>query len=93
MKSASVLVSLVLAAMLLVGCATSAKKIADVRIGMTKAEVIQTLGEPSGYGAEGPDTYLNYSMLEAVGDWDHTKYSVVLRNGQVVKYGRFDQLK
>ena len=81
------------------GCAT-AHKMNMVGLGMTKAEVIQTLGKPVSVSAQGKAEYLNYSLCEK--GWPSpscnitTPYYVRLVDGKVESYGRmgdFDSTK
>src|SRR5690349_19610159 len=58
-------------------------------IGMSKPQVIQTLGAPVSVSADGDknEEYLIYKrMKHAISEWPRT-YVVTLRNGKVVKYG------
>lgn len=80
------------------GCAT-ANKISKVKIGMTRAEVISTIGKPASVSAKGKMEYLNYSLSET-GDQAFygitTHYYVRLIDGRVESYGRlgdFDSTK
>lgn len=60
-----------------------------VSLGMTKEQVIQTLGRPVSVSADGDkgEEYLIYKrMKHAISEWPRT-YSVTLRDGKVVKYG------
>ncbi len=81
------------------GCAT-AHKLNAVGLGMTKSEVIQTLGKPVSVSAQGKAEYLNYSLCEK--GWPSpscnitTPYYVRLVDGKVESYGRmgdFDSAK
>ena len=85
-------------AVLLVGCATSSK-INAVQLGMTKTEVIATMGNPVSISAKGGAEYLNYKLSETGDDaargWT-TPYFVRLVDGKVDSYGRtgdFDSTK
>src|SRR5689334_2164553 len=62
--SAIRLLILSFAAFALAACATSAKRLSDVRVGMTRTEVIQTLGQPhSAEVRDGVETlYFNLSV-------------------------------
>ena len=68
------------------GTATDFEKIS---LGMTKEQVIKTLGSPVSVSADGDkgEEYLIYKrMKHAISEWPRT-YSVTLRGGKVVKYG------
>jgi hypothetical protein len=83
---------LLLCLSLLVGCAT-ANKLNDLRIGMTKDQVIAILGKPDSTSAQSNIEYLTYYLVSdtatRIGD---QPYSVRLVNGQVESFGRFMQL-
>ena len=79
--------------MLLTGCQAmiygTASDFEKISLGMTKAQVIQTLGSPVSVSADGDkgEEYLIYKrMKHAISEWPRT-YSVTLRDGTVVKYG------
>lgn len=83
----------VAAAIFLAGCQAmvygTASDFEKVSLGMTKEQVIQTLGSPVSVSADGDkgEEYLIYKrMKHAISEWPRT-YSVTLRDGKVVKYG------
>ena len=83
---------------LLVSCATSGK-VNGVQIGMTKEQVITTMGKPVSVSAKDGPEYLNYKLSETDDDafrgWT-SPYYVRLINGKVDSYGRtgdFDSTK
>lgn len=93
-----VFVAAIATVILVTACAT-AHKISQVRIGMTKEEVIAVMGPPSSTSAQGGREYLNYALSETD---DHafmgitTPYYVRLINGKVESFGRtgdFDSTK
>ena len=78
---------------LLTGCQAmiygTAADFKDISLGMTKPEVIKTLGSPVSVSADGDkgEEYLVYKrMKHAISEWPRT-YSVTFRDGKVVKYG------
>ena len=80
------------------GCAT-AGKINRVRLGMTKEEVIHSIGSPVSVSAQGNTEYLNYALSET-GDqafYGFTRpYFVRVVDGKVESFGRmgdFDSTK
>ena len=80
-------------AMLLAGCQAivygTASDFEKISLGMSKAQVIETLGSPVSISADGDkeEEYLIYKrMKHAISEWPRT-YSVTLRRGKVVKYG------
>ena len=61
----------------------------EISLGMTKEQVIQTLGSPVSVSADGDkrEEYLIYKrMKHVISEWPRT-YSVTIRDGKVVKYG------
>ena len=83
----------VIAVLLLAGCQAvvygTASDFDKVAIGMSKQQVIETLGSPVSVSADGDksEEYLIYKRMKyAVSAWPRT-YSVTLRGGKVVKYG------
>ncbi len=82
----------------LCGCAT-ASRMNNVSLGMTKAEVINTIGSPISSSAQGGYEYLNYRLSETGTDWwyaNEAPYYIRLKGGKVESYGRtgdFDSTK
>ena len=80
------------------GCAT-AHKINNVQVGMTKEQVMTTMGKPASVSAKGGVEYLNYSLSETDDQaWYGitVPYYVRLVNGVVDAFGRmgdFDSTK
>ena len=69
------------------GCVTG-ERMQSVREGMSKDEVIGTLGNPDGFQRNGDYEALRYSNRLISGwSWDRADYNVILRNGRVVEYG------
>jgi len=92
-KITSARFALIIAAISLNGCQAmiygTASKFSDLSIGMTKDQVIETIGEPVSVYADGDkhEEYLIYKkMKHAISAWPRT-YSVTLRDGKVVKWG------
>ena len=82
-----------LAVIMIAGCQAmvygTASDFDKIKLGMTKAQVVATLGSPVAVGADGDkgEEYLIYKrMKHAISEWPRT-YEVVIRNGVVVKYG------
>ena len=72
--------------MLAVGCKTSSKKLNELHLGMTAAQVVKILGEPESMAETHEGKTLFYSLTEMhVG---FVPYSVKLVNGKVDSYGR-----
>lgn len=77
------LVVLLLAAVLLCGCAS---KMNDVRLGMTRDQVVEAIGAPNSTSEMGNTAYLNYQLYS---DWIFTnRYYVRLTDGRVDAFGR-----
>lgn len=77
---------LVLLCTLVVGCAGSAQKINHLNVGMTKADVIQVMGEPDyTSGREGVEI-LSY-RLNASSFYSDTFYVRII-DGKVERFGR-----
>ncbi len=76
---------------LLAGCA-SAEKLNDVRIGMTKDQVVALLGTPDSTSAQANVEYLTY-YLEGDSDYGRDRpYMVRVVDGKVESFGRMLQL-
>lgn len=84
------------------GCAaiwpTNARKINNVSLGMTKAEVVQVMGAPDSTSAREGVEYLNYILLESADGivGYHSPYFIRIVGGKVEAYGRtgdFDSTK
>lgn len=104
MKKSIAYVSLVL---VMVGCAPKAHQmsghIANASLGMTKQQVMNTMGQPTSVSAKGSTEYMMYKLCTAEGDfmndwrcrhWE--SYFVRLVNGRVESYGQkgdFDSTK
>jgi len=76
-------VGLVLAVVLLVGCANQMNQ---VKLGMTRDQVISAVGTPSSTSAMDKTEYLKYQLCS---DWIFTdRYYVRLSDGKVDAFGR-----
>jgi len=75
---------------LLAGCAT-ADKLNDVRIGMTKTQVLALLGPADSTSAQANIEYMTYYLSTDATNRDRA-YSVRLVDGKVESFGRFLQL-
>ena len=73
-------------ASLIFGCAGSAKKLNGVRLGMTRNEVIQVMGEPDHISAREKVEYLNYNLISETIFSD--EYFIRLTDGKVDVFGR-----
>ena len=60
-----------------------------LQLGMTKQEVLATIGDPVSVEADadkGEEVMVYKRMKHAISEWART-YAVVLRNGKVVRFG------
>jgi hypothetical protein len=87
----------ILCALFFVGCTGTSDKLNRVSLGMTKPEVIKTIGEPDSISAAGDTEFLIYdwgSPKELVGT--PKEYFVRLKAGKVDAFGKkgdFDSTK
>jgi hypothetical protein len=81
---------ILLLAALFTGCAT-ADKLNDLRIGMSKDQVIALLGQPDSTSAQANIEYLTYYLSNDASYRDQP-YMVRLVEGKVESFGRFMQL-
>jgi outer membrane protein assembly factor BamE (lipoprotein component of BamABCDE complex) len=81
----------VLIVVLLAGCAT-AEKLNDVRIGMTKDQVIALLGTPDSTSAQANVEYLTYYLENDENYGRDRPYMVRVVDGKVESFGRMLQL-
>jgi len=82
-----------IASLLLISCATVGK-MSSLREGMTRSEVVSTVGNPNGFHRNGEYEALLYTDLLISGwsvfsglSWNRTDYSVILKNDSVIEYG------
>jgi hypothetical protein len=78
---------IVVLALTLAGCAT-AHKMNRVSLGMTKGEVIDTLGEPDSVHADKGWEALFYRLTDDGWSGLKNEYAVILEGGKVAKYGK-----
>ena len=71
---------------LVVGCAGSAKKINQLNVGMTKADVIEAMGEPS-YTSGARDVEILTYKLKSDSLYSDT-FFVRIKNGKVDRFGQ-----
>ncbi|WP_151995894.1 outer membrane protein assembly factor BamE domain-containing protein [Buttiauxella massiliensis] len=76
-----------LLSLLLTAC-TTGEKIGDLSPGMSREQVIKTLGKPDGDAVNGKNELLTYSnRLMSGWGYDRADYKVVLEDNKVVQYG------
>jgi hypothetical protein len=74
-------------ALLNVSCVTG-EKMSSLNPGITKAQVIATLGRPDGYQNQGEYEVLKYTNKLVSGfSWDKADYYAILQNGKLIEYG------
>jgi hypothetical protein len=69
-----------------IGCAASSKILNKIDIGMTKAEVIELLGEPNYTSAVNDVEILTYKLKS--GSFFTDTFQVKIRNGKVERFGQ-----
>jgi hypothetical protein len=90
------LLAMSLALLVLVSCATSpGKNLNKISVGMTKAQVIEAMGQPTSTTAQNGAEVLRYSLnaTRALFSVDFDDYSVRLVEGKVVSYGKTSELE
>jgi len=92
MKTATVLCAIVVC--LLASCVTpQAHRTAELKIGMTKSEVIKVMGEPQSVSAQGYAEFLNYTLWEeSAGSSLLRPYYVRILNDRVEAFGYAGQI-
>lgn len=71
----------------LTACATG-ERIVRLDPGMSKHQVIEVMGRPDGFKAEGEYEILRYTNRLISGwSWDRADYNVILKDGKLVEYG------
>ena len=69
-------------------CATGELVRGNIQEGMSKSEVISSLGNPDGFQKNGDSEALTYTNRLISGwSWDRTDYTIILQNDRVVQYG------
>lgn len=92
---------ILLSVVILTGCVASSKRLAEVQIGMNKAAVVAILGEPHSTSARADGTVLlryqlsgtNAPILSASDRRFAEGYTVQLKDGKVVAYGKDDEFR
>jgi hypothetical protein len=80
--------TLMLAVVFIVAGCVTGEKITNLRVGMSRTQVVETLGNPTGVQSSGEYEALRYpNQLMSGWSWDRADYYVVLRNGAVIEYG------
>ena len=80
--------------LVIAGCATNAIRTRDVRVGMTKADVVSVLGKPMSMGADKQSEVMYYRLMEgSINNGDTRTYFVRLIDGKVDSFGRVNELQ
>ena len=83
MRGLFLAVALILA---LSGCATG-EKVRSFQPGMSKAEVVASLGNPDGFKRVGEYEFMKYTNRLISGwSWDRTDYVFVFQSGELIEY-------
>jgi hypothetical protein len=78
----------VLLSAFVVAACTTGEKMAQIHDGMSKDQVVATLGAPDGYSRDGNTEVLSYAdRLISGWGFDRADYQVRLSGGQVIAYG------
>jgi hypothetical protein len=78
---------LALPTLFMASCVTG-EKMTSLSPGMTKGQVIATLGRPDGYQSEGNYEVRRYTNKLVSGfSWDRADYYAILRDGKLAEYG------
>jgi len=80
------IIVVLLSVVFLFSCAASSKKMNQLKIGMTKQEVIEAIGEPTSTSAKKNTEYLNYRL--STGGFYPNTYYVRLLDGKVDVFGQ-----
>ena len=73
--------------LLVAGCVTG-EKMTRLDAGMSREQVISTLGKPDGFQTLGEYDAIKYTNRLMSGfSWDRGDYFVIFKNGKVVEYG------
>lgn len=77
---------LALAGLFSAGCAANSSRLNSLSPGMSKDEVLATLGRPHATSAQGGMEFLTYNLL-GKGSGERREYAVKLVNGRVEAFG------
>src|SRR5436853_5537216 len=86
----------VLVGLFVCGCSTNSTSLTKVNVGMTKAQVVQALGQPESATGNNQNEYLIYHLRERMSRPDEPwplheiteRYFVSFKNGLVDAYGK-----
>jgi len=68
------------------GCASSSARLNQVSLGMSREEVVKTLGRPHAVAAQGEVEFLTYNLINK-GVGDMKEFVVRLQKGSVESFG------
>ena len=75
----------------MIGCAASSKRLNNINIGMTKAEVIELLGEPNYTSAVNDVEILTYKFKS--GGFFTDTFQVKIKKGAVERFGQYGSFR
>ncbi|MEN9545275.1 MAG: hypothetical protein RLZZ34_2548 [Verrucomicrobiota bacterium] len=82
----TVLAAACAASVWMAGCASSSAKLNHVALGMSREEVVKTLGRPHAVSAQGDVEFLTYNLINK-GVGDMKEFVVRLQKGSVESFG------
>ena len=82
----TVLAAALAAAAWMAGCASSSAKLNHISLGMSRDEVVKTLGRPHAVSAQGDVEFLTYNLLNK-GVGDIKEFVVRIQKGSVESFG------
>jgi hypothetical protein len=82
----TVLAAACAAAVWMAGCASSSAKLNHLSLGMSRDEVVKTLGRPHAVSAQGDVEFLTYNLLNK-GVGDMKEFVVRIQKGSVESFG------
>ena len=79
---------LTLSIVALFSACTTGEKMSGLEPGMTRQQVVGTLGHPDAVRSRGPYEQLQYTdRLISGWSWDRSDFNILLKDGRVVEYG------
>lgn len=79
---------LILSVILMAGCIATTKRLNKVKLGMSREEVIQVMGQPESILPSLQGEILRYELHESINDWYPAPYYIYISNGKVKRFGR-----
>lgn len=85
-RRVTLLAAACVAAAWVAGCATSSARLNQISLGMSREEVVKTLGRPHAVSAQGEVEFLTYNLVNK-GVGDMKEFVVRLQKGSVESFG------